>query len=236
MWAPIVAALGAAAAAGLAVRPRRPPARRLAAVASRPAGPDPPPPVGRRSRVVYAAAAAAGAIAVLGIARGGLVGGLAAAFVLRAARRPSPPSPDVRDLPLLVDLLAGCLTAGVGLPDALDAAAAGVDAGLGSQCRAIAAALRSGVPPDEAVAGWREQPALAPVARTLARTAATGAGAAADLRRTAARLRAQHRAAGRRRVQQASVWVVLPLGLCFLPAFVLVAVVPLVVGLIPALR
>jgi tight adherence protein B len=29
------------------------------------------------------------------------------------------------------------------------------------------------------------------------------------------------------------VLVVLPLGLCFLPAFVLVAVVPMVVGLIP---
>jgi tight adherence protein B len=37
-------------------------------------------------------------------------------------------------------------------------------------------------------------------------------------------------------VRRASVWLVVPLGLCFLPAFVLLAVVPLVIGLVPALR
>jgi hypothetical protein len=49
-------------------------------------------------------------------------------------------------------------------------------------------------------------------------------------------LRAQRRAAAQHRVRQASVWLVVPLGLCFLPAFILVAVVPLVVGLLPSLR
>jgi pilus assembly protein TadC len=38
------------------------------------------------------------------------------------------------------------------------------------------------------------------------------------------------------RVARASVWVVLPLGLCFLPAFVLVGVVPIVMGLLHTLH
>lgn len=236
MTAAIVAALGAALAAALTIRPRRTPAHRLAALAARASGPDPPQRHTGRRRTVYAAVAVAGAVAVLGVGRGALVGGLAAAFLLRVARRPPPPALDARDLPLLVDLLAGCLAAGVTLPDALEAAAGAVDERLAVECRGVAGALRAGAPADEAVAGWWTQPALAAVARTLARTATSGASAAADLRRTAARLRAQQRAAGRRRVQQASVWVVVPLGLCFLPAFVLVAVVPLVVGLIPALH
>jgi len=34
----------------------------------------------------------------------------------------------------------------------------------------------------------------------------------------------------RRRLERAGVWLVLPLGLCFLPAFALVAVVPVVLS------
>jgi len=37
-------------------------------------------------------------------------------------------------------------------------------------------------------------------------------------------------------VQQVGVWIVVPLGLCFLPAFLAVAVVPLVLGLAPSLH
>jgi pilus assembly protein TadC len=52
----------------------------------------------------------------------------------------------------------------------------------------------------------------------------------------ASRLRSRRRAAAEHRVRQAAVWLVVPLGLCFLPAFVLVAVVPIVIGLFPSLH
>jgi pilus assembly protein TadC len=77
---------------------------------------------------------------------------------------------------------------------------------------------------------------LAQVARTTVRTTQTGAAAADELRRVAARLRGRRRADVQQRVHRASVWVVVPLGLCFLPAFVLVAVVPVVIGLLSSLR
>jgi Flp pilus assembly protein TadB len=143
---------------------------------------------------------------------------------------------DPDDVAVVVDLVAGCLAAGASLPDALDAAAVAAGETMRADCHAVAAALRSGVPPDEAWRAWLTDPWLAPVARTAVRTSQTGAAAAEDLRRTATRLRAKRRAAAQHRVRRASVWLVVPLGLCFLPAFVLVAVVPLVVGLVPSLR
>jgi hypothetical protein len=123
------------------------------------------------------------------------------------------------------------------LPDAVAAAAEGVeDQVLQQRCRTVAAALGAGAPAEAAWASWLSDPRLAPIARTAIRTSHSGAATADELRRTATRLRAQRRAGLQQRVRQASVWVVVPLGLCFLPAFVLVAVVPLVIGLLPALR
>jgi Flp pilus assembly protein TadB len=140
------------------------------------------------------------------------------------------------EIAVVIDLVAGCLAGGTGLPDALDAAALAAGERLGASCHEVAVALRSGVPVDEAWQVWAADPWLAPVARTAVRTAASGAAAAAELRRSSARLRARRRSAAQHRVRAASVWLVVPLGLCFLPAFVLVAVVPLVVGLVPSLH
>jgi len=77
-------------------------------------------------------------------------------------------------------------------------------------------------------------PEFAAVGRLCSRAAVTGAAVAAELHRVAAAQRTALDTSRRRRLQRASVWLVLPLGLCFLPAFVLVGVVPLVVGAMPA--
>jgi Flp pilus assembly protein TadB len=182
----------------------------------------------------------AAVVLVAGVVVGGSFGivlGIAGAAMVVVVRAGAPVvrvNPD--DVPVVADLVAGCLAAGAALPDALDAAAVAADEVMRAQCRAISGALRSGVPPDEAWRPWLSDPWLAPVARTAVRTSQTGAAAAEDLRRTSARLRARRRTAAQHRVRRASVWLVVPLGLCFLPAFVLVAVVPLVVGLVPSLR
>jgi Flp pilus assembly protein TadB len=167
----------------------------------------------------------------------GVVAGVAGAFAVVLLRPPSTASsPNPDDVPVVVDLISGCLAAGAAMPDALDAAAVAAGVPLRDACHKVAGALRAGLPPSDAWAPWLGDPWLAPVARTAQRTAQTGAGAAEDLRRTSTRLRARRRSAAQHRVRQASVWLVIPLGLCFLPAFLLVSVVPLVVGLLPALR
>jgi pilus assembly protein TadC len=136
------------------------------------------------------------------------------------------------DLALLVDLLAACLAAGVTTADAADAAGSAAGGPRGRSLLAIGARLRDGEPPATAWAAWSVDPELAPVARACARSAGSGAAVAAELRRAATRIRSTRAAATQRRVAAAGVWIVLPLGLCFLPAFVLVGVVPIAVGLL----
>jgi hypothetical protein len=244
-----VAVLAAGVAAGTAVRPaRRGPRRRLRDVLS-PVTPGPvprgsavpqmggdvapsttgPPLVGSRSVV-------RSAVAVVGGLPGLAVGVAGAAVAVLAPARTGHTGIEPDDVAVVVDLIAGCLAAGIALPNALDAAAVASGNRLPAACRAVAGALRAGTPPRQAWQWWLDDPWLAPVARTAVRTSATGAAAAADLRRTATRLRARRRATARRRMSQATVWLVVPLGLCFLPAFVLVAVVPMVVGLLPSLH
>jgi Flp pilus assembly protein TadB len=233
-----ITAVAASTVVAVAGRSRRAAPSRLAAFAAdeRRDGPR-----GRlRARSTWRLAAAglvliAGQVVVgggLGLTVGVVAGG-AVAFV-----RPKPATalaePD--EVAVVIDLVAGCLAAGIGMADALDAAALAADQGLRMSCRGVAAALRAGVPAGEAWQVWSSDPWLAPVARTAVRTAASGAAAAAELRRASARLRSRRRSAAQHKVRAASVWLVVPLGLCFLPAFVLVAVVPLVVGLLPSLH
>jgi hypothetical protein len=122
------------------------------------------------------------------------------------------------------------------MPAALDAASVAGDEVTREACLAAAAALRRGAPAAEAWQTWFADPSLEPVARATSRTTTSGAGVADDLRRVAARLRARRHSRIQQRVQQASIWIVIPLGLCFMPAFILVAVVPVIVGLVSHLR
>ena len=240
------AAATVAIAAGLLVRPRLAPGRRLGGLSDHPGdlGATARPRPGRAAaalttphRVGAAAVGLLAAITVLGPLLGALVGGALAVVMVRLRAGPAGIEVDGAEVALVADLIAGCLAGGTLLPDAVAAVADGVaDDALRHRCRSVAAALAAGAPSDQAWEAWLADARLAPIARTAIRTTHSGAATADELRRTASRLRAQRRARLQQRVRQASVWVVLPLGLCFLPAFVLVAVVPLVIGLLPALR
>ncbi len=144
----------------------------------------------------------------------------------------------VRDLPVAMDLLAACLAGGAHPARAAAAVGAAVGGSCGARFTAVAGVLRAGSPPELAWAALASgggsdgsDDPLSPVARLLARAAVGGAPVAA----TVARLAADVRATGSARAQQAArrvgVLVVAPLGLCFLPAFVLLGVVPVVLGL-----
>lgn len=188
----------------------------------------------RRARTRWILAALVALVGWLGVGGliGVLVGAAAATGVVvtgRAGARPPTAAPDA--VPIVVELLAGCLDAGLTMPDSLQAASVAGDPVTAQACLAAAAALRRGAPPAEAWHVWMSDPWLQPVARSTARTTQSGATVAEELRRVAARLRSRRHARLQQRVQQASVWVVVPLGLFFLPAFILVAVVPVVIGL-----
>lgn len=153
------------------------------------------------------------------------------------------------DLPLVLDLLSACLAGGASLPAAADAVALAVPGPAGRRLAEVSAALASGFPAAQAwlvLAGhasgsaaarsafpWSagEEDPLASAARTLARAAEGGAPVAAAVSRLAADARAQARARGEQTARRVGVLAVAPLGLCFLPAFVLLGVVPVVAGL-----
>lgn len=156
-----------------------------------------------------------------------LAGGAVAGGRMRTVEAPASD-----EIPLAADLMAACLAAGSSLVDALSAALAATGPWLSARGEPVVAALRSGANAAEAWSDWLSDDWLAPVARTCVRTAGSGAATAAELTRVAARMRAARRTQSHQRVARAAVWVVLPLGVCFLPAFVVVGVVPLVISLL----
>ncbi len=143
------------------------------------------------------------------------------------------------DLPLLLELLSACLAGGAALPSAAEAVRGAIPGPAGSRLADVCAALAVGTPPGEAwgrlaggsaTAGQDEDP-LAAAARVLGRAAEGGAPVAAAVTRLASEARAEARARGEQAARRVGVLAVAPLGLCFLPAFVLLGVVPVVAGL-----
>jgi Flp pilus assembly protein TadB len=142
-----------------------------------------------------------------------------------------------RSLPLAVDLLAACLASGSPQARAVRAVSAAVGPPLSDVLAPVAAHLAMGTDPSTA---WASAAAtadlgavVAPLARVLGR-AGTGARSAATLRRLSRELREELAADASVRAQAVGVRVAGPLGLCFLPAFVLLGVVPTAVGLLAA--
>lgn len=137
----------------------------------------------------------------------------------------------VADLPVAVDLLAACLRGGAPWHDAVTAVADAVGGPLGKELQAVSAQIRLGADPAEAWLALAEEPTLAPLARTATRAASTGAALAPTLSRLARDQRRVARSAAAARARAAGIRALAPLGLCFLPAFVLLGVVPAVAGI-----
>lgn len=182
---------------------------------------------------------AAGGVAVTCVA-GWL--GLAVAAVTVGALVPRhrlgrPAQVDPADAVLFVDLLAAHLAAGADPARAVRSAGSvgGDGRTLGRLSAEVAAGLLAGLPPDVAWRPLAAVPGLAPVAAVCVRSIRSGSGCGAELRRQAARLRQRHERFVERRAARAGIWLVLPLGLCFLPAFVLLTVAPVALGLLPRL-
>lgn len=134
-----------------------------------------------------------------------------------------------RALPGACDLLAVCLAAGVPVGAALAAVGAAVPPPLTAHLVRVAALYRLGAEPRRA---WSDVPApLAALGRVMVRAGESGAAAAPALRALAVDGRAAARTAAEAAVRRAGVWVLAPLGLCFLPAFVSLGVVPIVLGI-----
>ncbi|PDP88477.1 type II secretion protein F [Glycomyces fuscus] len=175
------------------------------------------------------------AVALFGVVGGVVAAGVCAALWVRArvgSGSRSDRLPVTADLPVVIGLLASGIRAGATVPACLTAVSRATRGELGAELAAVAERLRLGAAPADA---WR-RPALplplVAVGRDLARAADTGAPVADLLDRHATDLRRALRARGTARVERLGVLVVAPLGLCFLPAFVLIGIVPMAAELL----
>ncbi|WP_280696555.1 type II secretion system F family protein [Kitasatospora sp. GP82] len=137
-----------------------------------------------------------------------------------------------RQLPLTAELLAACLGSCSSPAQAAAAVAESVGSPMRDRLAGVAAELSLGAPPEVCWERLGEDcPTLAPLARCLVRTSISGSPPATTLLGLA---QAQRETAGRAahaRVRRAGVLATAPLGICFLPAFVLIGVAPVVMGL-----
>ena len=135
-----------------------------------------------------------------------------------------------RELPHLVDLLADALESGLSVSGALEVVTAGLPGSAADRLAPAVARLRLGVPATEVWLELSADPALAPLGRALARAQETGSSVAGAARRLADDLTESAHLEVEERARAVGVRAAVPLGVCLLPAFLVLAVVPLVVG------
>jgi Flp pilus assembly protein TadB len=196
----------------------------------------------RRYRLLLSALAGTAAASLVGGLLGLVAAALTAAGCWRAIGRTEPAGVRRereelrRELPHLVRLLAGALAAGAAPVVAVQTVADAMPGPGGARLARAAALLRLGSDPVAAWAGLADEPALAPLGRAMARGQASGASVVASVERLGDELARAARADAEDRARRVGVKAAVPLGVCLLPSFLLIGIVPLVGGLLTSLR
>ncbi|WP_188079044.1 type II secretion system F family protein [Actinotalea subterranea] len=128
----------------------------------------------------------------------------------------------------MLDLLGAACAAGASVPAALAATGVAIEGERGAVLLRAAALVSLGA---EWQAAWVGAGALAPVRDALEPAWVDGAPPGEALRATAASVRRERQARALEAAGRLGVRLVLPLGLCYLPAFVLVGLVPVLVSM-----
>lgn len=173
--------------------------------------------------------------ATVGGTSGAIAGTVTGAAVVAAVRRLAGPrerdEAEPAELAACWELVAVCLQAGLPVAVAVAAAAERLAGGTGGGLRRVAGLLTLGADHSAAWEAAEAVPGLATFARAAGRSAATGAALAEVARAEGARLRAGLADTAQARAQRAAVLITGPLGLCFLPAFLVLGIAPVVIGL-----
>lgn len=152
---------------------------------------------------------------------------------MRAGRAPTPRGADQLAAASTFDVLAACLSAGMAVSAAASATAASAPRDLARLLSRAADLLALGA---DATAAWSDPGRLhdehtRALARLARRSAESGAALAAGVADLAAESRSGAADAARAAAERAAVLIAAPLGVCYLPAFLCLGVVPVVAGL-----
>ena len=141
----------------------------------------------------------------------------------------------LRDTAMMLELVAAMLDAGSGIGRSLELVAASASVDYGKALRPVVSALAIGADWETA---WRSSevrlPEILELRNALGFAALTGAPSSAILYAQAARLRRERFRAAEKRAASLGVKLVIPLGLCSLPAFICLGVVPVLLALVPS--
>ena len=141
----------------------------------------------------------------------------------------------LRDTAMMLELVAAMLDAGSGIGRSLELVAATASPEYRRSLRPVVSALAIGADWETA---WRSSevrlPEILEMRDALGFAALTGAPSSAILYAQAARIRRERFRAAEKRAASLGVKLVIPLGLCSLPAFICLGVVPVLLALVPS--
>jgi Flp pilus assembly protein TadB len=140
----------------------------------------------------------------------------------------------ISDAPQALDMMATCLAAGMPVRLAGRVVADAFDSALGEDLDRVLALVELGMSDADAWRTLHDHQQLGPAAQDLSRSVESGAMMVEALRRHAADAREAHRSDLIIRARSVGVRSVLPLMVCFIPAFLLLGVVPTVVSALVA--
>jgi Flp pilus assembly protein TadB len=131
-----------------------------------------------------------------------------------------------RQLPDALDVLTSILEAGATPADALQAVGHALGPPVGTELMRVSRAMSLGATTEQAWASAHQS--MRPLARAMSRSAESGAPLALVLAGASADARREHRVRVEIAARSAGVRAVAPLAACFLPAFLLMGVAPIV--------
>ena len=192
---------------------------------------------GRRTPHLAAVVAAIGVAVLVGGPMGVILGGLVGVGAWQVLVRLSADQGIDRDAlarqaPDAVDCLASCLAAGAPLWSAMHVVAGAFGEPLSGLWERAADKHNLGAPPQETFSEWLDDPLLASVGRVLVRSSESGGALGTSLLASAERMRQERAEVLELKARAVGVKAVAPLGACFLPAFILLAVVPIIGSLV----
>ena len=145
------------------------------------------------------------------------------------------PEPGLRDPAMMLELVAAMLDAGSGIGRSLELVAAAASPDYQRSLRPVIAALAIGADWETSWRGTEGHSAeILALRDALGFAALTGAPSSAILYAQAARMRRERFRSAEKRAASLSVKLVVPLGLCSLPAFICLGVVPVLLALVPS--
>lgn len=142
-----------------------------------------------------------------------------------------PGKPDPLAVAASLDLLGACLRAGLPVSAAITAMASTAPKPMADSLRRVADLLALGADPETAWSEAALDPDTEALARMARRSARSGSSLSSSMAELAERSRGDAEDLAAAAAERAGVLISGPLGLCFLPAFIALGIVPVVIGL-----